>query len=591
MNNDKECGGNNRMNRITQWREMISQSLGIGFDRKIEIYRDLLQAASLKDPNYWLQILFAAGIATLGLVLNSPAVIIGAMLISPLMGPILAAGLAFTTGDLILGLRSCAVLFMSCLVAVLVATTLVGILPFKEITAEITARTQPTTLDLIVALFSGAVGSVAISRTVKGMVTSIPGVAIAVALMPPLCVVGFGLGISFSLNPDTGFRLSRGGGLLFLTNLVAIIFTAMVVFWVAGLNAWEVKQQASGWHEENPESQLVKRGLARFHLPEGLYGRRSALSRLFMMVVVLSLLLIPLSRSLRQLSREISWRNEENRIRETAVRLWQPYETMANGKARSFLDSVSISASGPKLDILLRVFSSQPYTPTETAAFQKSLAMELQRPIESVNFQLVEIPTSAAVLTLKTKLEPSAAPPPPPTVMQLQAAFWQRTNRVMEVVRWPSSTRLLGFNLILSESSQTLVEVRYLAERELGLDAQELITQDIRSRLEMPAVEVAYQWIPTTLKTIVFKRNLASLNREDEEILRQAKILTQQNARLQLVIVANREPSEPETIVAERGLVVSTFLTQPDETFKNRLALTAGNESSRTVRLSLQIVE
>ena len=138
--------------------------------------------------------LFSAGIATLGLALNSPAVIIGAMLISPLMGPILASGLALATGDFVLGTRAVVNLALSCLAAIAFAVLLVALLPFKEVTAEIAARTQPNTLDLVIALFSGAVGSIAVCKEVKGVVTSIPGVAIAVALMPPLCVVGYGIG-------------------------------------------------------------------------------------------------------------------------------------------------------------------------------------------------------------------------------------------------------------------------------------------------------------------------------------------------------------------------------------------------------------
>ncbi|HEX9003331.1 MAG TPA: DUF389 domain-containing protein, partial [Blastocatellia bacterium] len=218
------------MRPITKWSRWFATKLGVSSQRKEEIYLELSKSATLHDPAYWLQLIFAAGIATLGLVLNSPAVIIGAMLISPLMGPILASGLAFAAGDLILGLRAVGILALSCLAAIIFSVLLVGLLPFKEMTAEIAARTQPNTLDLAVALFSGAVGSLAICKEVKGVVTSIPGVAIAVALMPPLCVVGYGFGLALSLDRAGGLRAALGGGLLFLTNLVAITFTAMVVF-------------------------------------------------------------------------------------------------------------------------------------------------------------------------------------------------------------------------------------------------------------------------------------------------------------------------------------------------------------------------
>ena len=99
---------------IIAFRDWIAKKLGVSPKRKEELYLELSRSTTLTDPSYWLQTIFAAGIATLGLVLNSPAVIIGAMLISPLMGPILAGGLALATGDVILGLRSALNLALSC---------------------------------------------------------------------------------------------------------------------------------------------------------------------------------------------------------------------------------------------------------------------------------------------------------------------------------------------------------------------------------------------------------------------------------------------------------------------------------------------
>ncbi|MEL6164911.1 MAG: DUF389 domain-containing protein, partial [Cyanobacteria bacterium J06628_3] len=208
-----------KQHQIGTFRDRLSDNLDIDATRKEEIYLDICNSVSLGDVSYWIEVLFSAGIATLGLVLNSPAVIIGAMLISPLMGGILGNGLALAAGDVILAIRAVIKLALSCLLAISFAVLLVSVLPFKEITPEILARTQPNILDLVVALFSGAVGSVAICKKPRGVATSIPGVAIAVALMPPLCVVGYGFGIAISVNMINGLRFARGGGLLFFTNL------------------------------------------------------------------------------------------------------------------------------------------------------------------------------------------------------------------------------------------------------------------------------------------------------------------------------------------------------------------------------------
>lgn len=184
----------------------------------------------MRDATYWAEILFSAGIATLGLILNSPAVIIGAMLISPLMNPIMA-GLALAAGDFILAMRALMNLASSSAAAVAFSTLLVTLLPFREMTAEIASRTHPNTLDLVIALFSGTVGALAVCKSFRGVVpTSLPGVAIAVALMPPLCVTGYGIGVFLTVDRPQGLAILAGGGLLFVTNLVAITFSSMLVF-------------------------------------------------------------------------------------------------------------------------------------------------------------------------------------------------------------------------------------------------------------------------------------------------------------------------------------------------------------------------
>lgn len=264
--NEKDDSSTSRFSELIMRRDRLARKLGVSPERKLEVYLELSKSTSLRDPSYWLQLLFAAGIATMGLVLNSPAVIIGAMLISPLMGPILAGGLSFAAGDFILGLRAGSMLFLSCLVAIAFSVLLVGFLPFKEITGEIAARTQPTTLDLVVALFSGAIGSMAICKETKGVVTSIPGVAIAVALMPPLCVVGYGFGVAVSLDGTEGLRVARGGGLLFLTNLVAITFTAMVTFLILHIDTEQVRERIREWRREDQESVIARYLLQRFRL-------------------------------------------------------------------------------------------------------------------------------------------------------------------------------------------------------------------------------------------------------------------------------------------------------------------------------------
>ena len=145
---------------------------------------------SFHGANLWV-LIFAIFIASLGLNVNSTAVIIGAMLISPLMGPIIGMGLAVGISDLELLKRSAKNYLVATGISVLTATIYFLLTPLNEAQSELLARTSPTLYDVLIALCGGAAGILAISTKGKGNV--IPGVAIATALMPPLCTAGYGL--------------------------------------------------------------------------------------------------------------------------------------------------------------------------------------------------------------------------------------------------------------------------------------------------------------------------------------------------------------------------------------------------------------
>ena len=145
---------------------------------------------TFRGANLWV-LIFAIFIACLGLNLNSTAVIIGAMLISPLMGPIIGMGLAVGRADLELLKRSLTNYGVATVISVLTATLYFLLTPLTEAQSELLARTSPTLYDVLIALFGGAAGILALSTGGKGNV--IPGVAIATALMPPLCTAGYGL--------------------------------------------------------------------------------------------------------------------------------------------------------------------------------------------------------------------------------------------------------------------------------------------------------------------------------------------------------------------------------------------------------------
>ena len=184
-------------------------------DNEKDVVTQITDGNNFKGSNLWI-LIFAIIIASLGLNVNSTAVIIGAMLISPLMGPIIGMGLALGIADLDLFKQSIKNYLVSTFISVVTAAIYFTLSPITDAQSELLARTSPTLYDVLIALFGGAAGFLAMST--KGRNNVVPGVAIATALMPPLCTAGYGLAVQ-----NTSYFL--GAFYLYFINTVFIAFT------------------------------------------------------------------------------------------------------------------------------------------------------------------------------------------------------------------------------------------------------------------------------------------------------------------------------------------------------------------------------
>ena len=184
-------------------------------DNEKDVVTQITDGNNFKGSNLWI-LIFAIIIASLGLNVNSTAVIIGAMLISPLMGPIIGMGLALGIADLDLFKQSIKNYLVSTFISVITATIYFTLSPITDAQSELLARTSPTLYDVLIALFGGAAGFLAMST--KGRNNVVPGVAIATALMPPLCTAGYGLAVQ-----NTSYFF--GAFYLYFINTVFIAFT------------------------------------------------------------------------------------------------------------------------------------------------------------------------------------------------------------------------------------------------------------------------------------------------------------------------------------------------------------------------------
>jgi uncharacterized hydrophobic protein (TIGR00271 family) len=305
-------------------REWWSQRV-IGQVDQAEVIERRREDCALSE-RYLFMTAMSAGIAVLGLLLSSPAVVIGAMLLSPLMGPIMGLGFALAIGDWDWLRQSGRTLLLGSLMAVVLCALLVFLSPIQTITSEIAARTRPNLFDLFIALFSALAGAYAMIRGREG---TIVGVAIATALMPPLAVVGFGLATS-------NWTVFSGALLLFVTNLLTIALTAFAMAKLYGFRGTLTKGQTK----------------AQNVLVAGVFAA----------------LALPLGFSLQQ----IAWETNAQRSVSEAIR--ERFERPA------LLDRLEIDFASDPLEISAIVFTPV-IRPDAEAEITRALARRLGRPV------------------------------------------------------------------------------------------------------------------------------------------------------------------------------------------------------------------
>jgi len=438
----------------------LERLLEIDPESKPDTYVRIFQSIHPGSLNYWLELVFSAGIATFGLVLNSPAVVIGAMLISPLMDPIIAAGLALAAADLYLGIRALLSLAAGVAGAVLFSAVLVWLLPFHSPTAEILARTKPNLLDLGIALLSGLAGSIVVVRGGRGAgVTALPGVAIAVALMPPLCAVGFGVGSGF--YP----AIISGAGLLFLTNLAAIVASAFLVFYIVRVDSPDARAKIAS--VERSSQGALHRLLQRTRLSRSFGDIGKLHWRVLMLLVVLGILFVPLRKGLLQVRDET--------IARTAVR-----EAVRNLFPADALVSQQVDLTPERILVRLIVTTSP-----DAAKIKDAERNLIRRTGKEVTLSVRKVASEEELALLRERLWTPPAPVPPQDLESIRAELLGRLESPLKQT-WPSNAApLLGYELGFT-ANEVLVQVRYQSATPLGPSVEETVANVLRAELATP---------------------------------------------------------------------------------------------------------
>lgn len=441
----------------------LARVLRLTDDFRQQTVRGMLERHHTEAASYWTQLVLAAGIATFGLVLDSGAVIIGAMLVAPLMGPIVELAMGLAVGSALLAIRSAIRIAASVCVVVLSAGLATRLLPFQEVTGEIASRASPTVLDLMVASFC-ALTAAFVTLKPHDTTTTAAGTSIGIALVPPLCACGFGVGVRMP-------QVAWGAMLLFTANLSAILLFAVVAFLLAGfggVNAALIELEVTG---ELERKSPVVRLSARLNR---LFGSRHAnVFKLVLPIALVGSVSVPLQRALATVSAEVRARQQIAAILGERAELKNALTT-----------TVGFDQGG--LEVRLVVLGDP--------AFAKELETYLRERVAKriggeATVSVVGVPDAAAVARLAAAARPApvpvpAPPPPPPKVVPLAELSGRVRAALGEIYPREEAGPLLRWSL---EGSQNPPELRltHLGEA-LGPAANRLLSEALAGPLHGP---------------------------------------------------------------------------------------------------------
>jgi len=392
-------------NRFQTWLSNYVKPLSP--ERRREII-DNIRTASSPGFDYFFLVILSSSIATLGLINDSPAVIIGAMLVAPLMSPILGVGLGSITADTNLARNALSALIRGALLAIILSAllTLSNIyLPFVpsllEIPNEILNRTQPTPNDLVIALAGGL--AAAYSMAQPHLSAALPGVAIATALMPPLATIGIGIALG-------RWDIAGGAALLFLTNAITIAFAATLVFSLEGFVP------------------SLKRTNGKFPKPLIIAG------------VLTTVLLIPLT----ILGARLVSQAHENRIINNII------ETEISEIFDAEMINLEITRAEQEIQLEFTIRSNQPLNHNDVISIQETLVSQLGKPIalivnhiKSETLDPLVPPTQTATRTLGPS--PTRTFTPTQTITETAMPTSTATNTPTSTIIPPTSTPITVF--------------------------------------------------------------------------------------------------------------------------------------------------
>ncbi len=425
----------------------------------------LMRENAQRSSGYWTRLVLSMAIATLGLVLNSVAVVIGGMLVSPLMGPIVELGMGFAVGSPILVVRSLLQSAVSVLAVVLGSALITLALPFHELTPEITSRTVPTALDLLIAIACGLTAAYTTVRPGSDTAATAAGTAIGIALVPPLCVAGFGIGLGSA-------DIATGAALLFTANVSGILLISAVSFLVLGfdqVNAHGIERDEVP-RSTTPVGAIAEKAQAGLHRVFG--SRYGIMTRLMIPALLLAAVYVPLYRALDEVTWEVKTRAAISRI----------LDGTAAGAVQT---SLTVKRHQVSLRLVLVL------SPARAAPLEQELTRKI-RDVAGVapTVHVVAVPDATA-LQAATSTETAQTDEPSPDDLR------RRTAATLQEI-WPGgpSGRLADWTFTIGNNGTAEVTVTHVGEP-LGWAGVAMMKQSLSSRLTTK-IELQDRALPDT---------------------------------------------------------------------------------------------
>ncbi len=458
----KESVVRSRSEQASRWvrgfdalREGAASAFAVSPAGREACVRAMLTGHTKDRASYWLQLLVAMGIATLGLVLDSPAVVIGAMLVSPLISPIVEVGMGLSVGSVVLLSRSLLRTLASVLGVVAGAAVISLVLPFHEVTREITARTSPTVLDLFVAALCAVMAAYTALPSAASATATAAGAAIAIALVPPLSAVGWGLGTRH-------WDVMRGAALLFTANFCAIVLLTTLMFTVLGFNRVAVHELEEQAAEPARAGYRVAVWLRRL-----LGSRYGLLLRLVMPLVFVGAVFVPLRRALEEVVWQVRVRSD---VQALIDRLAPPSESVHS----------IVSVASRNVTVRLVILGDAARASRIEGALRSGIAKVTEVP---PTIDVVAVPDLAVLDKVAAEREVRVpATPAPSTRPDLD-----EQRRIVEAElasAWPESAAgpLLSWDLRVESAEPTTVDVVHFGAP-IGPVASDFLGRDLTGRV------------------------------------------------------------------------------------------------------------